>query len=412
MKKALKILLYSSIILFIIFLFVSQEPTKQDEVTKVVSKKIEKIQEIPKEINQQPIINTGDDQNITVVDEGAETEDNVTINVGYWVLERVEVNNESIEYEYNKDKKIIKKMIDSNHDGKVDTVYYYDSKGRELINTYKNEVMEKKTLHKYSDDGKVKELDVIYSSSGEVYRARKTIYNERGDIAKEIVELEGLTEANLYEIEYHYNDANQPLDVVVVSKDKRYIAQKYQYKDEKLVSKRFLDNQGQISSGINYIYEDEVLKEVQDFGEFWDNSKFYNAKGLLTEETVGYGDRIKYIYDEENRLIVEKREAKEKYFFYNEDGEKIQEDHYEKDINGEFEKVSYTLFNKEKTQKISLVDDSVEITYIENFHSGQIVIHDRRDVYDRYGNLIEIWDDATGKLIEKRFYRFVVANIK
>ena len=252
MKKALKTLLYSSIVLLIIFLFVSSEPTKQDEVTKVVSKKIEKIQEIPKEISQQPTVNVGDDQNITVVDEGAEAEDNVTINVGYWVLERVEVNNEFIEYEYNKDKKIIKKMIDSNNDGKVDTVYYYDDKGREVINIYKNEMMEKKTLHKYSDDGKVKELHIIYSSSGEVYRDKKTIYNERGDIEKEIVEL---TDINLYEIEYHYNDANQLLDVVVVSKDQRYIAQEYQYKDEKLVSKRFLDNKGQISSGINYIYE-------------------------------------------------------------------------------------------------------------------------------------------------------------
>jgi len=35
---------------------------------------------------------------------------------------------------------------------------------------------------------------------------------------------------------------------------------------------------------------------------------------------------------------------------------------------------------------------------------------DKRVVYDKHGNLIEVWDDATGKLIERRFYRFVVGN--
>jgi hypothetical protein len=36
------------------------------------------------------------------------------------------------------------------------------------------------------------------------------------------------------------------------------------------------------------------------------------------------------------------------------------------------------------------------------------MITQKREVYDEHKNLIEIWDDADGKLIEKRFYRFVI----
>jgi len=414
MKKALKILLYSSIILFIIFLFVSQEPTKQDEVTKVVSEKIEKNQEIPKEINQQPTVNAGD--------EGAETEDNVTINVGYWVLERVEVNNESIEYEYNKDKKIIKKMIDNNQDGKADRIYYYDDKGRETFSAVYNNgmILDKNISSQFTDDGKLKEKNTVFHYNDKVdYSLNiKKIYNEKGNILKEIGikkfsdEIDDSSMGYKYEKKYYYNDTEQLLEVIGISNGKKYLHEEYKYEDERLLSKRVSDREG-IYTGENYIYEDGVLKEVYHIRDTYYGGfhEFYNGNGLVKEMVEG-AKKIKYIYDEENQLIVEKREAKEKYFFYNEDGEKIQEDHYEKDIDGEFKKVSYTLFDKEKTQKISLIDDSVETTYIENFYSGQIVIHDRRDVYDRYGNLIEIWDDATGKLIEKRFYRFVVANIK
>jgi len=35
---------------------------------------------------------------------------------------------------------------------------------------------------------------------------------------------------------------------------------------------------------------------------------------------------------------------------------------------------------------------------------------ERREVYDEHKNLIEIWDDSDGKLIEKRFYRFIYSK--
>ena len=80
---------------------------------------------------------------------------------------------------------------------------------------------------------------------------------------------------------------------------------------------------------------------------------------------------------------------------------------YKKDSDGEFEQISYTLFDEEQTQKISLNSDKVEITY-KYIPLKDVAIEERRDVYDKHGNLIEIWDDIANELIEKRFYRFMI----
>jgi len=383
MKKTLKILFYFSIILFIVFLFISKTLTNGDEVIKVIiEKEANSSKETKQQINQKPSIEAGDEQNITF------SENNVTAIAkdkdGYWLLVK----------------------LHSYQDAKVNRIYRYDDKGREVMNIYKydNHAMkEQKTLHKYTDDGKVKELNVIFSTDGEVYRDTKTIYNEHGNIAKEvIVSEEGLLgETSLYEIEHHYNDEEQLLEVEVIAKNGKFISQKNEYKNGKLISKRYFNRNGDVS-GLDYVYKDGILRESRDFGEFWVDSKFYNAKGLLIAKTYGYGNRAEYTYDKENRLIEEKKDTQKKHFFYNKDGKKIKEEYLLKNSDGTFEQVSYTTFDEEKIQKVSLIDGST----IETFYAEKEVT--KREVYDEHGNLIEVWDDAINKLIERRFYRFVL----
>jgi hypothetical protein len=107
--------------------------------------------------------------------------------------------------------------------------------------------------------------------------------------------------------------------------------------------------------------------------------------------------------------VEERVEGNQKTKYLYEEGIKIREEDYKKDSDGEFEKTSYKLIGEDKTTEVSLVTDKVEITY-NDLYIGEVVIEKRRDVHDAYGNLIEIWDDVSNKLIERRFYRFVIEN--
>jgi hypothetical protein len=59
------------------------------------------------------------------------------------------------------------------------------------------------------------------------------------------------------------------------------------------------------------------------------------------------------------------------------------------------------------SQNLSRLAISLGYDYFSKKHIGRVIIYKRRDVYDEHNNLIEIWDDADDKLVEKRFYRFV-----
>lgn len=451
MKKALKIIFYFSVILLIVFISIKEDSNKRDELIKVIieqennmPEQIEKIKEIQKQINQKPIVNAGDDRNITFGEEvrlavsakdsdgeivsylwkegnktlsqeesfdykfdrgihhlkvtvtdnkGVEAEDNITINVGYWMLVKVEVGGESTVYEYNADKKIIKKLVDSNQDGKADTIYHYDDKGREVLNAkYSNgRGWDKNITKQFTDDGKLKEHNTILHTHGVVDIFKKIIYNEKGNILKKI-EIRYLNGTNKYEKTYYYSDTDKLLEIIGMIKGKMFMNTKYQYNNERLVSERIsyddIDSNYKVTDGKDYIYEDEVLKEVhyKYYKDYYNYREFYNEKGLVIENLDDMA-RTKY--------------------FYNEDGEKIKEEYYIKDSDGEFEQISYTLFDEEQTQKISLNSDKVEITY-KYIPLKDVAIEERRDVYDKHGNLIEIWDDVANELIEKRFYRFMI----
>jgi len=122
---------------------------------------------------------------------------------------------------------------------------------------------------------------------------------------------------------------------------------------------------------------------------------------------------MKYIYDEDNRVIVEESDKEKYLYFYNNKGNKIRDERYDKNEDGEFIQQWYTLYNGDKEETIfsnrngSVIRDSFSS---KRHITGIILINQKREVYDEHKNLIEIWDDSKDKLIEKRFYRFVVAN--
>ena len=403
MKNSLKILLYFSIVLSIAIFFISKDSPQKNEITKVVIEQernisekieiIEKVKEIEKEINQKLIVTAKDEQNITK-------------SVGYWKLIKIEKYGSSITYEYNKDKQIIKVVVDNNKEGSAHRVwtYKYDDKGRETYGTnyYNGKVLDKNFSNQFTDDGKIKEKNTLHYSLGEIYGFTNTkiIYNDKGDILKEIEVRSDLDENGeplvnyKYEKKYYYSDTDQLLEIIGTIKGKEEMHIIYQYEDERLVSTRGTYRLSEHNGGENYIYEDGVLREIYSFDTNYGYRKFYNEDGLVEEKKdFAFGssyEKIKYFYDE--------------------DGKKIKAEHYKRDIDGEFEHVADSFFDDEETRKVFLNSDKVEITYDKKLHLGTLVIEKRRDVYDEHGNLIEIWDDASDKLIEKRFYRFVIEN--
>jgi len=383
--------------------------------------------------------------NIQVVvrdNKGAEAEDNITLNVGIWVLDRVEVNNKStvcgvfdgyIEYEYNGDDKITKVMRDYDRDGIANEIYYYgyDKEGRdsfEAMDFNNDGVIDRNRSKTFYSNGKIKESTFVqYRDNGTLLSISKDVYAQDGQIVKESY--------NENVKEYHYNENNQLLEIVNISNNGEYIERKYNYNyDNQLLEVVSMDNEGRevidekylymdeklllrekfyegkLYSQVYYSYEEEHLKEEKHISYDDENisytiSQYYNKKGLLEKE-----GETKYLYDEHNRVIVEENDKQKYLYFYNNKGNKIRDERYDKNEDGEFRKQWYTLYNGDKQETIfsnrngSVIRDSFSS---KRHISGMILINQKREVYDEHKNLIEIWDDASDKLIEKRFYRFV-----
>jgi len=373
---------------------------------------------------------------------GAKAEDNITINVGIWVLDRIEVNNKSticgvfdgyIEYEYNSDGKITKVMRDYNRDGIANEIYYYgyDKEGRdsfEAIDFNNDGVVDRNRSKTFYSNGKIKEsIFVQYRDNGTLLsiskdeyakdgRKLKKIYNENikeyhYNENNQLLEIVNISNSGEYiERKYSYNDENQLLEVVSMdNKGKEFIDEKYLYEDGKLILKEDF-HEGELHLKVHYSYEEEHLKEEKylsyDDGNISrTTNRYYNEKGLLEKK-----GETKYIYDEDNRVIVEESDKEKYLYFYNNKGNKIRDERYNKNEDGEFIKQWYTLYNGDKEETIfsnrkgSLLRDSFSS---KRHITGRIMITQKREVYDEHKNLIEIWDDSKDKLIEKRFYRFV-----
>jgi YD repeat-containing protein len=398
-------------------------------------------------------------QVIVTDNDGAEAEDNVTVNVGVWVLDKITIKNKIgicglfdgiITYEYNQDGKIIKTLMDSDRDGVANRVYYYgyDEKGRDIFTASdfnNNGIIDRNTSQTFYENDNVKESTHIdfYRENGKPYRIIKNEYTKNGkELRKTIIlgqeednindegtsikeyhynennqlsEIVAIFNGQSYvEKEYHYNDNKQLLEVISVENGKKRIDEKYHYKDEKLLSKESF-NQNILESKESYIYEEEVLRKREYFRYKDRNisnktSNHYNPEGLLEASIDTSGAKTKYLYDENARLIEVESIIDKHYNFYDKDGQKTRKELYLKNNEGEFEKYSYTLYNKDERETVYLEDGTriINDDSKSKRHIGRVTIQQRRDVYDDHKNLIEIWDDATGKLIEKRVYRFIV----
>jgi len=375
---------------------------------------------------------------VTVTDnDGAEAEDNVTVNVGIWVLDKIITMNRrgdsgrfnaTIHYEYNSDGKITKTMIDLNQDDVVNQVYYYgyDKDGKDTF-----------TAVDFDNDGYIdrnsspsfsRRVENGYEKwyiNGEksIFTKVETKYNEAGNILETITLKDYLKayriddEGNIVEVEpyseidktkYHYNEDNQLLEVISIDNGKKYINEKYHYQNGQLTLKEYFYD-GKLSSQERYIYEEESLKE-SEYIDYEDGNisrtvhKYYNEKGLLEND-----EKTKYFYDKNNRVVVEESDNKKYLYFYDNEGNNIEEKLYKKNEDGEFEPYWSRLYDGDKEEFLSFPKhiSIIDYDYFSKKHIGKVMIYERRDVYDEHKNLIEIWDDADGKLVEKRFYRFV-----
>ncbi len=485
-----KNLLYLSLVIFLMSILI---PSKKESSTieKKASKAIETGQASPtiednqtkmvEMVNQKPTVEAGDDQNITFGDEvtleaiakdndgnivsylwregnstlseeesfsykfdngvhhirvivednkGAKAEDNVTVNLGIWVLDKVIIKDKIIHYEYNRDGKITKTMMDWNHDGKVDYVYYYgyDKEGKEsfvaidLDNdgyidqnsspnfTYRSKngfnvlyrdgqkFMVNKISSEYSDDGKIVETVNIEEHLKVDYE------DDNGNV------IETKPYTTIEKTKYHYNEENQLVELVSIDNNgSEHIDKKYHYEDGKLVLKEYF-YKGKRLSKERYEYEGELLKESK-YRYYRDGkvsrtlNRYYNENGLLEND-----GSVKYLYDENNRVIAEENKHEKFIYFYDNEGNKIGDERYTKNEEGSFEKYWSRSFDGDR-EEILLLPKHISIINYDYFSKkriGEVVIYKRRDVYDEHNNLIEIWDDIDGKLIEKRFYRFVV----
>ena len=395
---------------------------------------------------------------IVVDNNGAKVEDNVTVNVGIWVLDKIIVNNHYpskrmfdgiINYEYNQDGKIVKTMMDFDRDGVADRIYYYgyDKEGRDTFIAFdfdNNGIIDNNISTIFYENNNIKEINNQFfnRNDGTLSNLRKEKRMEDGRLSKIIITQYRPDALSVDVAEYHYNEKNKLLKIVSISNDEKsmveeyhyndnsqlveivsiengqnHIDEKYYYKNNKLLIEESFQNNELVFKEL-YIYEEEVLTKREglyyDDGSVSDKTiKFYNKKGLLEEEIYQNGAKVKYLYDENNRLIEEERGSSKHYSFYDKDGTKIREDKYEKNENGEFENSSYTLFNEDEIEIVFFDDDGTRILNDgskSKRHIGSVTILERRDVYDEYKNLIEIWDDSKDKLIEKRFYRFIYSK--
>jgi YD repeat-containing protein len=367
-------------------------------------------------------------QVIVTDNDGAEAEDNVTVNVGSWVL--VEIMNiktrgcnyekyfNHAKYEYNKDGNVTKISDDNNQDGIVDSVRYYgyDSKGRELFKAYDFDAdgdIDENRSQNFNEQNKIQEKKILsYRNDKNFFNSMtKYQYDEEGKILNEIT-LKAYYDDEKEEsrIDYHYNQDSQLVEVWYGNQ----LSTKNHYQDGKLILKEDFIG-GELSSKHVYHYENNILKEnvytsYMDKEITFHRQKKYNDKGLLTEEINNHTKIKKYIYDEQTQLILTEDNNEKEEYTYNDDGTLIRKDIYTKNENNKFEKDSYTVYDREngKHDTIYMDENRIYTRYDNKYLNGFSTSKERRYVYDEHKNLIEIWDDADGKLIEKRVYRFII----
>ena len=198
-----------------------------------------------------------------------------------------------------------------------------------------------------------------------------------------------------------------------------WVIEKYSYREGKLVLHESFEEGEKLLGKEEYFYEDGILKEKKIYISYdkkleFLSKNYYNKKELL-EKSICDNGITKFFYDDENRLILEERNSqkdedsyKEEYI-YSDNGKLTSAIHYEKDENREFEEESKIVYsNHGKIEKVFAKENLILGSYKNLSLSATSTSKERREVYDEHGNIIEIWDDADGKLIEKRVYRFVV----
>ena len=487
-EKMKKNLLYFMFVILLVIILIPSEETRVIE--KKASNVTEKAQEshivevdqsskVIKVINQPPIVEVGDEQNITFGDEvtleaiakdrdgnivsylwregnktlsederfdykfdkgvhnltvlvtdnnGAKAEDNVTVNVGIWVLLKVIVTDKFIA-KCNKNGKFIK-VSSFWHDGTVRFVdyYEYDEKGREISHaedTYNDGNIDTNISKVFNEDGKIIEKINIHFGEMRVDDITKYTYNKNGDIEQKVQKLlytrDEQKAFSSNRVDYKYNENNQLLEVLngVDDGTRLWIIEKYSYKEGKLVLHESFEEGKKLLGREEYSYEDGSLKEIKKFYVFEDeklkllSKNYYNEKELL-EKIIQDDDVIKQNYDDENRLILEERNSLEdeysyrEEYIYSDDGKLTSFIHYKKDENGEFEEAFKILhYDNGKIEKVFSHKNLILGSYKNICLSATRTSKEKREVYDEHKNLIEIWDDADDKLIEKRFYRFV-----
>ena len=257
---------------------------------------------------------------IVTDNEGATAEDNITVNVGSWVL--VEIMNiktrgcnyekyfNHAKYEYSKDGNITKVSDDNNQDGVIDSIRYYeyDSKGREIFKAYDFDAdgdIDENRSQKFNEQDKIQEEKILsYRNDKKFFdSSTKYHYDEDGRILNRTT-LRAYYDDKKEEsrIDYHYNEDKQLVEIWYGNQ----LSTKHHYQDEKLIlTESFIE--GKLSNKSVYHYENNILKEnvyssyINEKITFHRQKK-YNDKGLLTEEIYNHTKIKKYIYDEQEQL--------------------------------------------------------------------------------------------------------------